>query len=274
MRKIVIAFDGTHYSDAALKFALRLNEKNPVMVTGAFMPQTDIASLWNYNGGSSSGPDLIPLVGDDSGEEINKNIRRFENYCAGHNIEYRVHKDYFDFAIPELKKETRFADLLILSSENFYANMGSEPNEYLKETLHEVECPVILVPDTFEFPAYNVLTYDGSESSVHAIKQFAYLLPELAGNETTLIYAKENVTGPLPDELNIEELIARHFPNAKLLRFGPNPRKYFLNWLIEKKASILVSGSFGRSGLSRLFHKSFVSEVMKEHRIPLFIAHK
>jgi hypothetical protein len=177
MRKILIAFDGTHYSEAALEFALRLNQKNPVLLTGAFIPQTDIANLLSYHDGSSSGSGFIPLVGDDSREEIQKNIRRFENYCVDHNIEHRVHKDYFDFAIPELKKETRFADLLIISSESYYANMSGEPNEYLEEMLHEAECPVILVPNIFDFPAYNVLTYDGTESSVHAIKQFAYLLP-------------------------------------------------------------------------------------------------
>jgi nucleotide-binding universal stress UspA family protein len=89
-----------------------------------------------------------------------------------------------------------------------------------------------------------------------------------------LIYAKENIAEPMPDELNIDELVAHHFPNAKLLRFGASPRKYFINWMIENKAGILVSGSFGKAGLSRLFHKSFVAEVIKEHKIPLFIAHQ
>lgn len=273
MRKILIAFDGTSYSGAALEFANRLNEKNPVLIVGAFMPQTTISHLWSYAGGSPEN-DFIPLVEHESAEIIKKNIRHFEYYCIDHGIEHRLHKDYFDFAIPELKNETRFADLLIISSNSFYAGVGEEPNAYLKEVLHGIECPVLLVPDNVEFPQRNILAYDGSEASVFAIKQFSYLLPELAGNPTTLVHANEEISEPMPDELNIQEMAARHFPDLTLLHFGPDPKKFFSTWLTENKASILVSGAFGRSGLSRLLHRSFVTSVIKEHNCPIFIAHK
>jgi hypothetical protein len=275
MRKILLAFDGTNFSNGAIEFANKLNVRNPILLTGTFLPQTNFANLWSYSGGGLSGNEFIPLVEDEDAEAIQKNIKRFESYCIDNNIEYRVHKDYFDFALPGLKKESRFADLLIISSESFYENAGiAEPNDYLKEALHDVECPVIVVPEKFDFPACNILTYDGSESSVYAIKQFAYLLPELTGNETTLIYAKQNGDEKLPDELNIEELVARHFNNLSLFRFEADPKKYFNSWLLEKKSGIVVSGAFGRSGLSRLFHKSFISTAIRDHRIPVFIAHK
>ncbi len=275
MRKILLAFDGTHFSNAALEFANKLNRKNLILLTGAFLPQTNLANLWSYSGGGSSGPEFIPLIEDEEAEIVQKNFKRFESYCIDNSIEYRVHKDYFDFALPELKKETRFADLLIISSETFYEEAGiAQPNDYLKEALHGVECPVIVVPDKFDFPVCNILTYDGGETSVYAIKQFAYLLPELADNETTLIYAKQNGNDQLPDELNIQELAARHFINLNLFRFDANPGKYFNTWLLEKKAGILVSGAFGGTGFSRLFHKSFVADVIKQHRLPIFIAHK
>jgi len=273
MRKIIIAFDSTNYSDAALRFASRLNEISAITLVGAFVPQTDIANLWAYVGGHNAGSEFIPLVGDDNGEQIKENIKHFENYCIDNGIDYKIHKDYFDFAIPELKKETRFADLLILSSETFYANMGNEPNEFLGQALHDVECPILLVPNNFAFPTCNILTYDGSGSSVYAIKHFAYLLPEFVTNETILVHATEHVSEPLPELLNVEELVARHFPDFNILELG-NPKKAFATWLNEKKAGIVVSGSFGRSGLYRLFHKSFVAETIKKHKIPLFIAHK
>ena len=274
MRKILIAFDGVHYSDSALSFAAKLNEKAQVLIAGAFLPQTNIANLWLYLGTGVSGKELLSLAGEDEKEAIQKNITRFEHYCIDHGIEYRVHKDYLDFAIPELIKESRFADLLIISSESFYASIKNEPNEYLEETLHDIECPIILVPDQFEFPACNILAYDGGESSVHAIKQFSYLLPELTSNETMLVCANDNVNEPLPDELNMAELAARNFSSVSLLKFEPDPKKYFNTWLSEEKAAILVSGAYGRSSLYRLFHKSFIAETIKEHQTPIFIAHK
>jgi nucleotide-binding universal stress UspA family protein len=274
MKKILLAFDGSHFSEGALNFARKLNEKSPVLLTGAFLPQVDYANLWSYSGGGSSGASFIPLVEDSDAEAVKKNIKRFESFCHTNHIRCRTHKDYFNFAIPELKKESRYADLLIISSELFYEQAGSErPNDYLKETLHDVECPVIVVPENFEFPQSNILTYDGSKSSVYAIKQFAYLFPELVTQPSILIYAEERSGENIPDEANIKELVTRHFANITF-NLGATPKKYFTPWLSERKAPILISGSFGRSGLSRLFRKSFITDVISEHRLPVFIAHK
>ena len=275
MRKVLLAFDNGHFTSGALEFAGKLNRKNLILLAGAFLPQTNISNLWSYSGGGQSGQEFIPLLEDEDAETVQRNIKRFESYCIDNSIEYTVHKDFFGFALPELKKETRFADLLIISSEIFYNNAGvGEPNSYLSEALHDVECPIIVVPEKFDFPACNVLTYDGSKSSVYAIKQFAYLLPELVDNETTLIYAKENGDEHLPDELYIQELASRHFLNLNLFRFDAKPREYFNTWLLEKKAGIVVSGAYGGSGLSRFFHKSFVADIIRDHRLPVFIAHK
>lgn len=274
MKKILLAFDGTHFSEGAFELANSLNETNKILLTGIFLPQVDYANLWSYSGGGMAGPVFIPLVEGPDTETIEKNIERFESLCQKNGIEYRVHKDFYDFALPELKKETRFADLLILGSEKFYENIGTnEPNEYLKEALHGVECPVIVVPEKIIFPNSNILAYDGSEASVYAIKQFAYLFPELTSNPTVLVYIKEKGE-ELPDEVNIEELAARHFSDLSLSRLQANPKKYFSSWMLENKGAILISGAFGRSAFSRTFKKSFVTEIIREHKWPVFIAHK
>jgi nucleotide-binding universal stress UspA family protein len=275
MKKVLLAFDGNHYSEGALEFAKKLNEKKPILLTAAFLPQIDFANLWSYSGGGLSGPSFIPLVEDADADAVKENILRFETYCRANGIRFSVHKDYFDFALPQLKKETRYADLLILSSELFYEQAGTHtPNEYLKEALHGVECPVLVVPEKFEFPDSNILSYDGSESSVYAIKQFAYLFPEFENNDTTLIYVSEKSTTGLPEESNINELADRHFPGFTWLKLQANPTNYFGTWLSEKKGVILVSGSFGRSGLSMMLHKSFITDVISNHRVPVFVAHK
>jgi Universal stress protein family len=275
MKKILLAFDGPHFSDAAFEFARMMNETQPILVTGIFLPQANYANLWSYSGGGISGPVYIPLVENDDAEVIAKNITRFKSLCHSNNIDYRVHTDFTDFALPELKKETEFADLLIVGSGSFYENIGTgEPNEYLEDALHGVECPVIVVPEKFDFPKNNILAYDGSKSAVYAIKQFAYLFPALTKNRTLLVYANEEADEKIPDEAFIEELAARHFPDLTVMKLAINPRKHFAAWLSEKEASILVSGSFGRSMISRLIRKSFITNVIKEHKLPVFITHR
>lgn len=275
MKKILLAFEGKNFSKGALDFARVLNEQNPILLIGAFLPQTNYASSFGSSGAGVVGPLIIPALEEENSEVIQKNIELFETYCTRHQIEHRVHKNFDDFALPEIIKETRFADLLVLSSEMFYGNIDAiEPDIYLKQVLHDMECPIVLIPENFVFPTSNILAYDGSESSVYAIKQFAYLFPELTDNKTILVYAKEKGGEEFPAEANIEELVARHFSDLTLTRLEADPGKYFSTWLIEQSKAILVSGSFGRSGVSRLLHKSFVSEIISDHALPVFIAHK
>jgi hypothetical protein len=186
-----------------------------------------------------------------------------------------VHKDFSDFALPALKKETRFADLLILGSELFYENVAiHEPGNYLKDAIHDAECPVLVVPEQFDFPQKNILAYDGSESSVYAIKQFAYLFPEFTVNDTVLVYAQTGPEIAFPDEEFIEELCTRHFTNLTLFKLDVNPNKYFGLWSSEKNGAIVVSGAYGRSSFSQVFKKSFISDVIRKHKLPVFITHR
>jgi hypothetical protein len=274
MKKILLASDGAHFSEGAFEFVRRLNEINPILLTGVFLPQAQLANLWSYPDGMN-GPLFIPLVESGEASIAEENIHRFEHLCVHNNIDYRVHKDYYDFALPELKKETRFADLLVLGTEKFYENMGTDtPNEYLREVLHGVECPVILVPEKFSFPESIILSYDGSEASVYAIKQFAYLFPELCSQKALLVYSNEAEKEDFPERIPMEELVARHFSDLTFFKLNANPKKYFASWISEKKGSLLVSGSYARSGVSQLFRKSFVQEVISNHQLPVFIAHR
>jgi hypothetical protein len=272
MKKILLAFDGSHFSEGAFEFASRINEQQNILLTGVFLPLVDASSLWSYSGGTDRG--LIPLLEADQSEEVIKNIERFKTLCQKKNIEYRVHTDYLGFALPELKRESRFADLVILGSESFYQSFNNgEPSDYLKDALHDAECPVLVIPEKFDFPDNNILTYDGSDSSVYAIKQFAYLFPELSVNKTTLIYLNES-DKPIPDESNVEELVSRHYSNLTIFKLELPSSKYFSTWVSEKKNAILVSGSFGRSFMSQMFKRSFVSGAIRDHKLPIFIAHR
>lgn len=274
MKKILLAFDGANFSEGAFEFAKRLNKLQPILLTGVFLPQVDYANLWSY-AGAAAGPVTIPLIESSENEDIQQNIDKFKNACKENKIEFRVHQDLLDFLIPKLKRETRFADLLILGSESFYNNFASEEIAlYMKDALHVAECPVIVVPEKYEFPESNILAFDGSESSVFAIKQFAYLFPELADNNSILVYANDDQEKDFPGKDYIQELVGRHFKNLTLFKLELNPRKYFNTWVNEKKNPILICGAFGRSSLSQLFKKSFVADIIKEHKLPVYITHK
>jgi len=274
MKKIMLVFDGTHFSEGAFEFARKINDIKPVLLTGAFLPQAQLSHLWSY-ADASGNPLFFSMLDENEDELLQQNVGKFEKLCRDNGIEYRVHKDCYDFVLTELKTESRYADLIILGSEIFYKDMGTdEPNEYLRHALQDMKCPVLLVPEKFDFPESIILAYDGSDNSVFAIKQFSYLFPELAGKKTLLVYANDNPEKDFPDKIQIEELAARHFSDLTMFKLDINPKKYFSTWLSEKNSALLVCGAYGRSGLSALFRKSFVRNVIADHKVPVFIVHK
>ena len=137
MKKILLVFDGNHFSEGAFAFARELNEKSPILLTGVFLPQADFVDLWSYTDGAMIGPLFLSRIEGEEPGKLEKNITHFETLCLKNGIDFRVHKDFNELVLPELIKETRFADLLIIGSESFFASLGThEPNDFLKDTLH------------------------------------------------------------------------------------------------------------------------------------------
>ena len=270
MKKVLLAFDGGNFSEGAFEFANGLNKREPILLTGVFISQVDAKNIWAFT--AAVPPAVVPVLQEDPVVE-EKCIERFRSQCLMYGIEHKVHQDYYGFAIPELKRETRFADVLLLGSETFYHNLGSGMNEYLASALHKSECPVILVPEHFIFPQSNILAYDGSDSSVYAIKQFAYLFPELCNNPSLLVFCEDS-NELIPEKDNMEELAQQHFPDLRIVKLDGDPKKHFKKWIAEKENTMLISGAFGRSPLLQTFRKSFVEDIVKEHQLPVFIAHK
>ncbi|RYY62582.1 MAG: hypothetical protein EOO05_02360 [Chitinophagaceae bacterium] len=274
MKKILVVFDGGHFCESSLDFARKLNEISPVLLVGTFLPQVDYANLWSYAEIGKHGGKVIPLLESAEAESVQVNIKRFKSFCHTNQIACTIHTEYFDFALPELRKEARYADIVLVSSEKFFEESGvAEPNDYLKEVMHDLECPILLIPNKYDFPKTNVLAYDGSESSVFAIRQFSYLFPELAKHPTRVVFADEDPLAQMPGHQAVKELVEAHFPQAEWVKLDVSPKKFFSTWLLEQDKAILVTGAYGRWAMSRFFKKSFINDVISDHRVPIFIAH-
>ncbi len=273
MKKIVIAFDGRHFSEGAFEFVKLLNEKQAVLVTGVFLPVVDYAELL-YSIGGISGPIYYKEVEMEDTGIVLSNIKHFKTKCEHAGIEFRVHQSLDKHVISELKHESRYADLMVVGSELFYENLGnSTQDDYIGNVLHKSECPVILIPENYKHPENAILTFDGGASSVYAIKQFSYLLPELIDNKATLVFAGTG-SEHIPDLDYVKEYVSRHYNDLNIFKLQVNPELYFNTWLMDHSNSILVTGAYGRSAFSEMIKKSFITNVIHDHRLPIFIAHK
>jgi nucleotide-binding universal stress UspA family protein len=274
MKKILIAFDDSHFSEGAFEAARSLNELEPILLVGFFLPAVYYANT-PVGVEDLPKPFYVPLVEEEDINVIEESIIRFEEKCNDNDIKYLVHKNLVDAAIPSLKIETRFADLLIIGSEMFYKNLGKvKPNQYLRHTMREAECPILIVPEKFNIPTLNILAYNGDESSVYAAKQFKYLFPQLKKNKTLMLVATRKSDVEIPELSFMEEYVINGFPDFELRKVDFDARKFLGTWISEKEGAILITGSYGRSELSEIVRPSFVTDVISQHYIPVFIAHK
>jgi hypothetical protein len=272
MKKVLIIFGGAEFSEGAFEFAQKMNEIKPILLVGVFIPQISYVGLWTM--APMAGAEFIALT-DDEMMAVKENIERFKNLCLDNNIAYHVHTDYVDFTLADLKLKTRFSDLLIVSSDKFYSNIiGEDPEDYLRDALHTSECPVIVIAEKFDFPTRNIFAYNGGKHCVYAVKHFIYLFPEFSGYPSTFVYAKEDEDAPIPEESDMKEFADAHLPNNKFMKLEIDPKKYFSTWIRDEKYSILIGGVPDRPKITKLFKKSFFQQVISEHLLPVFIAHK
>jgi nucleotide-binding universal stress UspA family protein len=273
MKKILVVFDGKHFPRALLDFALDMNSKEPILLTGLFLPSVDYSQVMNYLYFGTALPALYLDEYEEDVVSVKTNVALFEAFCNEHNIRHKVHKSVQKDLMEDLSNETRYADLLVVSSADFYDNLGEMiQDEYLDDTLHKAECPVLLLPDTYIDPRNLILTYDGSTSSMHAIRQFIYLFPYWTDLDTMILYVNDS-KDEIPSYPLIKEYTAQHFNKLAYYKLDINPKKYFSTWTENQHDAVIVSGAYGRSPISELFHKHFLKDVIKEHKVPLFIAH-
>lgn len=273
MKKVLVVFDGSHFPTSTLDFALELNAREPIMLTGIFLPSVDYSEALSYAYYSQSLAPLYLEEYDSDDKAIYKNKGLFEDFCKEHHIRYKIHDDILGKVTKGLQMETRYADLLILSSTHFYENLGEMvQEEYLTGTLHKTECPVVLLPGAYSRPNNVILAYDGSASSMHAIKQFIYLLPQFSNLKVLVMHAGDDEKD-MPSLSFIKEYAGQHFSNLSYYKLDADPKKYFSSWLENKEFPLLVSGAYGRSSFSELFKTNFLKEVVKAQQVPLFIAH-
>lgn len=264
--------DGRHFPNGAFELVCAVNNSSPILLKGIFLSSIQYVNLWFYPIDTQG--NLLSAIIEEDDKIIAQNMDLFSQRCKKSNIDYRAHGHTEDFIFAAIKKESRFADLLVMSSESFYQNIHAEqPNTYTKTVLHESECPVLLVPEKAAQPSTIILSYDDTEASVFAIKQFACLFPQWCHLDTVVVYANKD-GNQIPDENYLKELVEGHFSRVTFEPLQIEPSKYFPIWAEHYKKGLVVAGSYGRSPISDFFNKSFVAGLIKDHELPVFIAHK
>lgn len=277
MKKIIAAFDGLKYSKSTERYALYLAKKTSTHLVGVFLDDLTYTSYNVYDAIKAEGlsdPTLTRLEKKDrtTREEA---AAAFKQSCEEAGIEFNLHHDR-SIASQQLKHESIYADLLMIGVKETLTHYKEKPpTTFIRNLLADTQCPVLLVPEKYKLVDKIILLYDGEPSSVHAIKMFSYLLPQLKYLDTEVLTVNpEKKSLHLPDNRLMKEFMKRHFPNAayKILKgFAEDEIVKYLKQ--QNENTLVVLGAYRRTAVSRWFRESMADVLMKEVRLPLFIAH-
>jgi len=278
MEQILLIIDGTKPDMCSLDFACYIagitNSKITILFGGNMKEsevpvQRELFAL----------PYVETIIADDIPENlrmkksVENNEKMFREACVNRNVNHFVRRN-FKVSVSEIIKDSRFADLIIIGPETSIPNkIEGSPTRFVKKILMAAECPVVLAPYSFEGISEIVFPYDGSESSVFAIKQFTHLFPELNSKMISLIQVDPESGQPIKESDKILALLRSHFSHVNVVRLLGNPPDELFNYLLGKREMFVVMGAFSRNATFNMFRRSTAELSLETINLPFFIAH-
>lgn len=270
MKKILLILNESHLPQQVIQTAVNIANKSKSILEAVFL--NDINAL-NYG---YPFPNDLFLTEKSRGESaaaegtklLNDMAKVFRDTCDGLGVEYRIDTEKA-VTIKHLIMLSQFSDVMI-------ADPQAESDDYsLKEILADAHCPLLLVPKK-AVPAEKIyLVYDGSFSSMHAIKMFSYIFPEY----TNLPAQFFHIGGPDMDGIShvneIKVWASKHFSKLSFELIPANTKKELVAYMKkESEKAVLVLGAYSGSSIARLFLKNMAELIIGETSATIFITHK
>lgn len=277
MKKIIVAIDGLKFSRSTTNYAIHMAKQTYAHVVGVFLDDFSYHSYKLYEFANMPNEDMQEKMDDlDERDARRREVaaEEFKQACNNAHLPCTIHHSK-NFALNELLHESVYADLLIINRKETFSHYDeSLPTTFIKDVMANVQCPMLIVPNTFKKIDEILLLYDGKPSSVYAIKMFSYMFPLLNKLETEVLFVDEESSMHLPDSRLVKEFIRLHIPNAVYTVVKGTAQTEIINYCKERaKNKLIVLGAYNRSAVSRWFQHSMADALMQQLDSPLFIAH-
>lgn len=278
MEKILLAIDAVNLNMPAIDFACFIARLTQSKLTGVFLENlvADEKPVLKKTYGSPTLDwelDESSSAFRDKRELIEKNITSFRKACENRSVACQIHRDR-GMPSNEIISESRYADLIIVDpSTSFTRKYQGAPSRFIKDVLKDAECPVLVAPETFEGIDEIIFTYDGSKSAAFAIKQFTYLFPQLDDKKTIILQVNKEGEWAGADKHNLREWLQNHYSAIGFDALKGNTEDKLFDYLLNRKNTLIVMGTYGRNSLSRFFKPSRADLLIQTISQPIFISH-
>jgi len=277
MKRILLAIDSQNMNINAVDFACYLARLSNSELTAIFLEDLLIENPVMVSQQDSA--PLASMVREELEQYENKirkrdeNMRLFIEMAEEREVEAFV---YLDRGVPaaDMISASLFADMLVVDAATSFTQVQEgPPTVFVKSILQEAGCPVIIAPESFQDIENIVFCYDGSKSSVYAIKQFTYLFPELRHKKARLVYLNKENEPSMEEDLAVVQLVKHYYKDTDFMALDVNNTSLFFEYLLEKKNDFVVMGGYGKGLLTSFFEFDAEADEYRTTSLPIFVAH-
>lgn len=274
MKRILVAIDASNVKASMMDFACYLARLTNSRLTGfVFHLQKENKSITRSPADVLSSVNEHELPEHNWEDDYSKTVSLFKELCCNRSVNCDIQVET-KAAVEELIAETRYADLAIADPTISFTDEAEViPTVFIKELLGRAECPVIVAPENFDWINEIVFAYDGSKSSVFAMKQFTYMFPELRDRKVYVMEVCEGNEHVVTKKEKLSAWLSNYYEDVSYLVLYGKPKDELFGYLLEKEKMLVVMGAFGRSMVSSLFSRSNAELLLKAVNLPFFITH-
>jgi nucleotide-binding universal stress UspA family protein len=274
MEKILLAMDGYQQNTYAIDFACYLAKLTHSRLTGVFLegiPEGGEPGITRQEPPIAFGELSVSAVAADP---VLQQVTRFREACLRREVVAKVHRDR-GVPIGDMLLESRFSDLIVVDPETSLRKVGKEfPGSFIRDMLLSAECPVVVCPYRFDSLEEVIFAYNGTSSSVFAIKQFTYLFPEFKRKRAVIVDVRKGDEKAIEEQYKMKEWLSAHYLEVDFVLLEGDPSDELFGYLLDRQNAIVVLGAYGRGILSRFLKPSHASLLLRTINLPIFIAHR
>lgn len=268
-RKILVPLAGVDSDSAAIDAALLLGRESEAHVEALYAKTAR---------GDQSVGDAIERAGFMEASRVRA---LFLDRCKSHGIEELSDKttnilsaDFLALQGIEadlIAEHGRLSDLIVFSHPN--STDLPWPNISVRTALRETARPVLLIPEKVtRFGKRNVIAWNGS---LEAIRAIAFAIPILLRGASTLVVTIGNHSVQ-PSGEKVVEYLKWHGINAESMVVAAerlSESSTLLAASLSSEADLIILGAYTRHRTGRPAFGSMTVEMIKQNKIPVFMAH-
>lgn len=277
MKKIIAVIDAVNYTAQQLDAITTITSLQEHSLTVLMLEDTKSAnqllSAAGMEGLAGGYYQKLKESEQEKKELIEDNYTALKKTCHDKNIVCTI-KKIRGVAEDEVINESRFADLLIIGKAlSFPYLYDTNPTGFVRNMLTHAQCPVMVLSEDTHLIDGVAFCYNGTYSSMYAIKAFAALFPELITRHCEIIYVCEKEEKTIPHKEHLQAYLKAYNAHLTYKILTGQPDKAIQAYLDTKTDLIGTFGAYGRSRVSRFFNSSSADNIIRNLKGPVFITH-